>query len=591
MERRWQLDVAGRTSIRGRVIRTLALVLFLFAVAPPGTSQTTFPSSEAISPTKSTDNLSARLRQLYADQRWKEIVGEVKSPSAADPDLDYYYGSALAQLGRLDDARQAFLAGRRASPGDQRFPIELAGVDFKQKHYSGATSWLRRALRLDPADAYANEFLGTVYLLQGNLEAALKYWNRIGKPQVQAVRPDHPVRIKPALLDRALALSPASELRLADLETSRVRIEGLQVFPQPRFQLAAEPNNKFDVVLNLQERNGWGGNGWVALLSIFSGVGYRTIYPEYSNIGGAATNVTSLLRWDGQKRRLEAALSGPLHENPKWRYRLALDLRNENWDIRNSFTGVAPVLGALNLRREAASADIDSFHSGRWGWSAGVEFSHRDYRQVMPGSTLTSELLLTGPQLKQLAGIHYALLRVPEHRFALDTAASSQLARIWAQPAQAFAKLQGSLQAHWFPQAEGDDYEARSQIRAGATTGRPPFDELSMLGMERDNDLWMRAHIGTRDGRKGSAPLGRRYWLSNSEIDKNVYSNGLITAQLGPFLDTGKITDPSGHLGSRKWLWDTGAQAKLRVLGVGVTLVYGKDLRTGNNAFYFTAGR
>jgi hypothetical protein len=34
-----------------------------------------------------------------------------------------------------------------------------------------------------------------------------------------------------------------------------------------------------------------------------------------------------------------------------------------------------------------------------------------------------------------------------------------------------------------------------------------------------------------------------------------------------------------------------GAQAKLRVLGVGVTFIYGKDLRTGNNAFYFIAGR
>jgi hypothetical protein len=28
------------------------------------------------------------------------------------------------------------------------------------------------------------------------------------------------------------------------------------------------------------------------------------------------------------------------------------------------------------------------------------------------------------------------------------------------------------------------------------------------------------------------------------------------------------------------------AQARLRVLDVGVVLLYGKDLRTGNNAFY-----
>jgi tetratricopeptide (TPR) repeat protein len=587
MESRWPLDVAGRAAIRGRVIRTLALGLFWLAAAFPGNSQVL--GSPASPP--STNNLSARVKQLYSEQRWNEIIHTVTAPSTTDADLDYYYGSALAQLGRLNEARQAFLAGRRLSPHDQRFPIELAGIAFKQKRNSDAATWLRRGLHFDPADSYANDFLGTVYFLEGNLDAALKYWNRISKPQIETVQPEHPLRIKPALLDRALTFSPASVLRLADLETSRVRVEGLEVFPAPRFQLAARADNKFDVVLNLPERNGWGGNIWEALLSIFSGVGYQTIYPEYDNIHGSAINVTSLVRWDAQKRRLEAALSAPLHENPRWRYRLGVDLRNENWDIRDSFTGPAPVLGSLNLRREAASAEIDSFNTGRWGWSAGVEFSHRDYRNVMPGSTLTPELVLSGPQLKQLAQIHYDLLRLPEHRVTINTSASSQLARIWSQPNHAFAKLQGSLLAHWLPRSAGDDYETESQIRAGGIAGQPPFDEIYMLGMERDNDLWMRAHIGTRDGIKGSAPLGRRYFLFNSQIDKNIYSNGLLTLKVGPFLDSGEITDPGGSLGSQKWLWDTGAQAELRVLGVGLTFVYGKDLRTGNNAFYFTAGR
>ena len=138
---------------------------------------------------------------------------------------------------------------------------------------------------------------------------------------------------------------------------------------------------------------------------------------------------------------------------------------------------------------------------------------------------------------------------------------------------------------------QGDDYEATTSIRGGGTAGQPPFDELVELGMERDNDLWLRGHVGTRDGRKGSAPLGTHYFLVNSSLDKSVYGNGLITSKVGPFLDTGRIGGSAGNLGSRNWHWDTGAQAKLRILGVGVTFVYGKDLRTGNNAFYFTAGR
>jgi tetratricopeptide (TPR) repeat protein len=583
------LDVAGSASSRKRILRALELrkvvsLAILFFCAHISFAQTCAPS-------ESQELLAHRIQQLAAEQRWPAIVRELESVPDKSADLEFEYGSALAQVGRLDDARTEFLAGQKLAPRDKRFPIELAGVEFKQKHPATAARYLDRALHIDPADSYANDFLGTIYFIAGNLEAALKFWNRAGKPSIESVQPEHALRTRPALVDRALAFSPASVLRIADYETSRVRLAGLGVFPSPRIRLIARPKSKFDAILNLQERNGFGDSLWQGLISTFSGIGYQTIYPEYFNIGGSAINAASLVRWDAQKRRLTAALSGPLHANPRWRYRLGFDLRNENWDIRESFTGPSPSLGSLNLRQESAGAEIESFNSGRWGWSAGAEFSHRDYRSVVAGSALSPTLLLEGAQLKQLARIHYLVWQAPEHRFAINTEAASQVARIWSQPAHAFAKLQGSAESRWLPQMQGDDYDMRVRVSGGGTTGQPPFDELYILGMERDNDLWLRGHVGTRDGRKGSAPLGTKYFLVNSEIDKNIYGNGLVTVKMGPFLDTGKIAGEAGNLGSRMWQWDTGAQAKMRVLGVGVTFVYGKDLRTGNNAFYFTAGR
>jgi hypothetical protein len=128
------------------------------------------------------------------------------------------------------------------------------------------------------------------------------------------------------------------------------------------------------------------------------------------------------------------------------------------------------------------------------------------------------------------------------------------------------------------------------RLRGGKTFGQIPFDELYMLGLERDSDLMMHAHLGTRHGQKGSAPLGRDYFVSNWETDRHVYSNGFLAVKLGPLLDTGRINDPSAGLGSKKWLFDAGAQAKMRVLGVGISAVYGKDLRSGNNAFYVDVG-
>ena len=578
MESRRQLDAAGSAPTGRPLIRALAaLVLF----------GSTF---SLLAEPAQTDRL-ATVKRLFSEQRWEQIVHEVESIPNPGAELDFYYGSALARLGRWDEARRAFLAGRHLQPTDKRFPIELGGIAFKQKRYSEASAWLRSGLRLDPADSYVDDFLGTVYFVQGNLEAALKYWNRIAKPHVEEIRPEQQLRIHAALLDRAFAFAPASTLRLPDLLTTEARVSGLGIFPSFSFHLAAREDGKFDAMFRAQERNGWGSNKWEALFSIFRGVFYQTIYPEYFNLGGSAMNITSLLRWDTQKRRLAATFSAPLESNPKRRYHLGLDLRNENWATRPSFKGPAPLAGALNLRREVVEGGIAMFTSGRWGWSTGAELSHREYRGVFAGSALTSDVLVQGYQLKHLAQLNYELWRVPDRRFVIASSVSSQAATIWSNPRHTFEKLQASLSGDWFPQMRGDDYKLQERIRAGKTFGQVPFDELFMLGLERDNDLWLRAHIGTRDGRKGSAPLGRNYFLSNWEIDKNVYRNGIFGVKLSPFLDTGKITGFSAGPSSTKWLWDTGVQVKLSVLSVGLTFTYGKDLRSGNNAFYAMAAR
>jgi tetratricopeptide (TPR) repeat protein len=528
------------------------------------------------------------VQKLATGQRWEEIARLLEPMQSRSVDMDFYYGSALARLERWSEAERAFQAGFRQSPADPRFPIELAGLAFRQKHYSQAAYRLQQAIKLAPDDTYANDFLGTIYFLQGNLEASLKYWNRVGKPGIAELREDPLPRVSPALLDRAFAVSPASTLLLPQFLDTEARIRGLGIFPQYKFDLRARGDDKFDFVLRSQERNGFGDSKLEGLFQFLRGLPFQSVNPEFYNLHHEAINFVSQFRWDPQKRRVFAQFSGPFERSAKYRYEVVTDLRNENWALRNSFTGPAPTLGSLNLRHEAMAFDLASHASGRLQWSAGVEASHRDFRSVVPGTVLTPDMLAEGFQLKQKVQLTGTLWRVPERRFIVDTEASSQAARLWSQHEESFEKLAGSLGWHWFPQAEGDDYEMRQRVRVGKTIGPAPFDELFMLGLERDNDLPMRAHIGTRDGRKGSAPLGRDYFLASWETDKNVYGNGLVTLKLGPFLDIGKIANSSTALGSQKWLWDAGAQAKLRIFGSIVAFSYGKDLRSGNNAFYVT---
>jgi tetratricopeptide (TPR) repeat protein len=536
------------------------------------------------------DAVSAQ--QLFAQERWAELVDRLSRISDRSAEQQYEYGVALARLKRWNEARAALLRGSQLAPGDKRFPIELAGVAFSLAHNRQAAGYLSRALRLDGRDDYANEFLATIYFLQGNLEAAVKYWNRIShpRPQIDELRNDPPLRIRPALLDHAFAYAPASILRLSQLRATDARLENLRVYSNYRLELVAHPDGQFDSVFRAGELDGFGSGKVGALLRTFRGLPFQEVRPEYYNARGTSMNILTIARWDPDKRRYGAELSAPLSEDPHWRYRIGVDVRNENWEIRNGFTGPSPIQASLNLRREEAGAEISRLVGWRWQWVLGVNLSNRDFRNVVPGATLTPKLLEHGFELKQIAGLRYEILRSPEHRLNISGNASSQAGKLWSQSRESFEKLQASIEARWFPHASGDDLETQWRASAGRTFGQLPFDELFMLGLERDNDpvLWMRAHIGTRHGRKGSAPLGRDYFIANWEIDKNIYSNGFLTLKLGPFIDTGKITDPVAALGSQEWLVDSGAEVKIHVLGVGAAFTYGKDLRTGNNAFYVT---
>jgi hypothetical protein len=184
------------------------------------------------------------------------------------------------------------------------------------------------------------------------------------------------------------------------------------------------------------------------------------------------------------------------------------------------------------------------------------------------------------------------LIRFPERRFTLNSKGSGEFGTFFRDPLGRYGRLEGTLAARWLPGARGDDYETQVSLCGGRTIGDVPFDELFTLGFDRDTLLWLRGHRGLQDGQKGDAPLGRNYVLVNAETDKILYHNGIFTVKAGPFVDSGRTYDPSGFFGSPKWLWDTGVETKIRVLGgVQVVFGYGKDLRSGRNSFFTTVTR
>jgi tetratricopeptide (TPR) repeat protein len=574
-----QLDAAGGPR-KGRVILLLLAVLTL--------------GSSAFAQARSPHEARLVAAQNAFDRgRWDEALRLAQGPADQPPDLDFVAGLALARMERWSEAKLAFEAGVPKAPKDSRFRVELAGIAYKQKDFLAAKDNLHRALGLNPLDVYAREFLATIYFLEGNLEAALEYWNPEDKPRLRSVAFAPSLRMKESLRNRALAFNAPQVLTGDALLATESRLDNLGVFSNRRIELHPAESGNYDLTLHLAERNGWGDSKVEGLVSLLSGLPYATIYPELYNLGRDAVNLTSLARWDSEKRRVSLSLSMPLYGDPRLRLRFYADARNENWNLTRTFFGAGAPLTDLNMRRIAAGVEAHSVVNGRWSWSAGADVANRNFRNLSGHTSPAERAFFTGAtSVAGWLGVERTLVRVPERRFTLDSSAEAKAGREFADALGPFATLRGSLRAHWFPRAKGDDYEVHAQIRAGAAAGKATLDELFELGVERDNDLWLRGHAGTLDGRKGAAPLGRRFFLANWEIDKNVYQNGFFTVKLGPFLDTGAVADSSGLFGSRRWLSDAGAEAKVRVLGsVTIVVSYGRDLRGGRNVFYGTVLR
>ncbi len=577
MERHRALDAAGRAAKR-----RLILVLLLLFLPARVLAQAADPAAEKLS----------EIKTLYEAGNWDGVVRTVAQSPDEPAGLLLYRGLALARLERWEEAKAAFSAGWEKAPGDPRFLIELAGIAYREKQFSAAKRDLRRALAMNPKDKYANNFLASIYFREGNLEAALKYWNRIGKPKLEDLTFEPAPKLRPLVLDRTFAFARGAEWQREQLLRTQARLKALDLYPGMFFELRAHDDDSFDLGFHAAERNGWGSSKWEGAVSLLRDLPFQAVDPEFYNLGHAGVNWVSTYRWDDQKRRVFTELSAPVFQNPAARFRVYFDGRNENWNITNTFLPASPGPTRLNLEKVAAGAEMRFIESGRWEWSAGVEYSYRDFRNVFGIPTTATPFSTNGSALALKSNVQRWLFRFPERRFTLNAAGSGEFGTFFRDPLGRYGRLEGTLAVRWLPKARGDDYETQVSLHGGHTIGDVPFDELFTLGFDRDTPLWLRGHPGLQDGQKGGAPLGRNYVLVNAETDKILYHNGIFTLKAGPFVDTGKTYDPSGFFGSPKWLWDTGVQTKIRVLGgVQVVFGYGKDLRSGRNSFFTTVTR
>jgi predicted double-glycine peptidase len=433
--------------------------------------------------------------------------------------------------------------------------IDLASAAFRDEKLAEAREHLASALRTDPEDRFTNDFLGSVFFLQDNTEAALKYWNRAGKPAIDNIRIDPPLRINPVLLDRGFAFSRGNVLELSDFEDTEARLSALGVFSRYRMELTPAESGRFDVTLRAAERNG---PNSLSLLSWASGLPFETVRPQLSNIGGKAVNLDALIRWDSNKRRAFAAIDSPLRGDPKWGVRLTFDARDENWASSDA---------GFHMRKFETTAQLKAVPSGRWQWMSGAAVSRRSFSNTPDG----------GFELKYTGSAKRTILRDPVRDMRIDSSVGTEAGKLFGSTPLRFVKFENATSFHW--------RSASVKTSAGTIIGQMPFDERFVIGLDRDSDLWLRAHSATLDGRKNAASTSRAFIVMNSDFQKTVFNSGLFQIKTGPFVDAGKSSI------SPRWVVDSGLEMRFSVLGsIAINISYGWSLRDAQRALFARVG-
>src|SRR5215475_12004057 len=131
-----QLDAACGSETR--LVKSFRLPAFAIAILLSNAVLTFAQQSS-----ESNDRVSATQR-LYSEKKWEETARLANGPVTQSAELDYLRGMALMHLERWKEARDAFFAGERKRPQDERFLTERAGAEYRLKDLTSAKKDLQK---------------------------------------------------------------------------------------------------------------------------------------------------------------------------------------------------------------------------------------------------------------------------------------------------------------------------------------------------------------------------------------------------------------------------------------------------------------
>lgn len=429
--------------------------------------------------------------------------GEV--PPACRSDFDRALSAAAG--GRMGEADR--LLAESDCRDDPAFLRELAGVRLRRGRVDQAVELAGRALRLAPDDAHAARTLATALYVNGEPEAALDAWNRVGEPTVDLVRVAGLRRVSHRPVARQLGIRGGDRLTSRSLRLARRHLDDLPAVARSRVEYTPTGGGRADVVAGLAERAGLPDAPVPLAATAVRAAIYRELALTAVSPLGLGETWSGAWRWWDDRPAASFALAAPASFGPPAVWRVAGSWERETYGLD------APV-ALVRSREERAGAALSSsmWLSPDLRGAVRLGFDRWDAAGGHLRAGLTGETRASGDRLR---------LTLEADRW------------VSLEDGPGFATMTARVEGVSRTRPEGVALSARAYVRSATSDAPPTLWPGAGTGIARPDLL--RAHPLLDDGAITGRSFDRQLAGGGAEVVRWFAPNALVRVGPAAFID------------------------------------------------------
>jgi len=506
----------------------------------------------------------------------------ILSAELADrPTVDAYLllGTAYSNMKEFQKAEDILTEGSKRFSSDARLLNALGDLYLANKDVDAARSALRHALVVDPNNNYASDLLATIAMSEGDVQSALRSWNRTGRPIVDDILHNYYLSFGSWVVRKAVAFHPSGVLRYSEWKTTEARL--LETDNFGNVDLEIEPTTIPDqynaIVRTTTKTNDLRGFAF----NLVKGLPFETTYLDVWNIGNSGINFNADYRWQAVRRRIDGQLEIPVPFPGLLHLELGDTWRREHWNLSPNvlpqYLGVARFLYDANILR----LHVKHIPHYRFDIGGGLDYFNRAASGHIPQLDMNSQNV---GKFSLESNIRFFDSRY-QNRLHLEgfTAQQSILGNI------TYTGGVAELNNRFTLSRDNRAYMDWT-VKGGTAGGNLPVEDYFVLGIDTTRTRNpLRGHAVSDHGVYGRGPMGTDFVLVNTDVERriatvpffNTFNIPFVTVKWEVFLDGAKTWDRQ-HIFKEGKLWiDTGAGLRFETPTQSFNLVYGRSLRDG----------